>query len=419
MLCTGFSERRTTSIDIWAASSCPRTGMLRGVLSEIKPGHVGATAALIGGIVYLTPSSDSLDGLFDLTNYTGLSDMWISLEHPCEEPVIFKNTDHIVISHLVSQKDVDKALGVLRNTFGSYDDWTTCFDGSSSWPLMWFTRSEWEVKATQRIIHSTTDSPELVTVLLTSNNIVDSNHTSEMQATDKYIEYAIKALTPLAGYSLDAVGNVFYFTKGVDKRKWLAALMCASFAESLVVHLYGKDWRDSTNESIESSYKVSERTVSGSSVVDSHGNIACDTRSSLHGIMTQLELSDEDGLWTLLEITLNNALIVCSFLDRFQDTGLNASVVLNRILRRKEKRVYSLGLTHSRRICHLILLINETMIRLVNMHVFVNAHENPSIEERDVWESGRRVKIVSAVLDLMKALKENNLVQNTMQEPTD
>jgi len=144
MLCTGFSERRTTAIDIWA-ESCPRIEIIRSVLSEIKPGHVGATAALIGGIVYLTPSSDSLDGLFDLTDYTGLSDMWMtgSLEHPCEEPVIFKNTDHIVISHLVSQKDVDKALGVLRNTFGSYDDWTTCFDGSSSWPLMWFTRFEW------------------------------------------------------------------------------------------------------------------------------------------------------------------------------------------------------------------------------------------------------------------------------------
>lgn len=414
MLCMGISERRTTSVDIWAASSCPRTGMLRGVLSEIKPGHVGATAALIGGIVYLTPSSDSLDGLFDLTNYTGLSDMWMtgSLEHPCEEPVIFKNTDHIVISHLVSQKDVDKALGVLRNTFGSYDDWTTCFDGSSSWPLMWFTRSEWEVKATQRIIHSTTDSPELVTVLLTSNNIVDSNHTSEMQATDKYIEYAIKALTPLAGYSLDAVGNVFRLTNGIDKRKWLAALMCAAFAESLVVHLYGKNWRDSIAGS---PYEVVERRTGA----DSHKGLACDTMRHLYRIMTQMYLSDEDGLWGLLEATLNNALIVCSFLDRFQDTGLSASVVLNRVLRQKEKKVYSLGLTHSRRICHLILLVNETLIRLVNTHVFVNAHENPSTEERDVWESGRRVKIASAVLDLMKVLDENNPVQNMMQETTD
>ena len=154
-LCTGFSERRTTSVDVWA-SSCPRTEILRSALSAIKPGHVGATAALIGGIVYLTPSSDSLEGLFDLTEYTGLRDIWMtgSLEHPCEEPVLFKNTDHIVISHLVSQKDSDKALGVLRNTFGSYYDWTTCFYDSLSWPLMWFTRFEWEVKATQRMIHA-------------------------------------------------------------------------------------------------------------------------------------------------------------------------------------------------------------------------------------------------------------------------
>lgn len=416
MLCTGFSERRTTAIDIWA-ESCPRIEIIRSVLSEIKPGHVGATAAMIGGIVYLTPSSDSLEGLFDLTDYTGLRGMWMtgSLEHPYEEPVIFKNTDHIVISHLVSQEDSDKALDALRNAFGYCYDWTTCFDGSSSWPLMWFTRFEWEVKAAQRMIHSTFDSPEFIEALLTSNNLVDSNPTSEMQATNNYIRYAVNALTPLDGYSLDAVENVFYFTKGIDKRKWLAALMCASFTESLVVHLYGKDWRGNTTVSIESPYEVIDRYTGA----DFHKGLACDAMRHLHRIMTQLELSDEEGLWTLLEMTLNSALMVCSFLDRFKDTGLNASVVLNQVLRRKEKKVYSLGLTHSRRICHLILLINETLIRLINEHVLVNAHENPSTEERDVWESGRRVKIVSAVLDLMKALEENNLVQNTMQEPTD
>ena len=415
MLCTGFSERRTTSVDVWAASSCPRTGMLRGVLSAIKPGHVGATAALIGGIVYLTPSSDSLEGLFDLTDYTGLRDMWMigSLEHPCEEPVLFKNTDHVVISHLVSQDDSDKALGVLRSAFGSYDDWTTCFDGSSSWPLMWFTRSEWDVKATQRMIHSTTDSPELIEALLTSNSIVDSNHPRETQATDKYIKYAVKALTPLGGNSLDAVENVFRLTKSVDKHKWLAALMCASFTESLVVHLYGKNWRDSVTGSIKSFYEAPQ-SVGGSNMADSHREIAYGTKNSLHRIMMQMYLSDEDGLWSLLETTLSNALIVCSFLDRFQDTGLNASVVLNRTLRRKDKRVYSLGLTHSRRICHLILLINETLIQLVNEHVLVNAHENPS--ESDAWMSGNRVKITSAVLDLMKALDGNVQIQNTAQE---
>lgn len=412
MLCTGFSERRTTAIDIWA-ESCPRIEIIRSVLSEIKPGHVGATAALIGGIVYLTPTSDSLDGLFDLTDYTGMRNMWMrgSLEHPCEEPVLFKNTDHIVISHLVSRKDSGKALKVLHN----YNKWTTCFDGSSSWPLMWFTRFEWEVKAAQRMIHSTFDSPELIEALLTSNNIVDPNPTSEMQATNNYIRYAVNALTPLDGYSMDAVENVFYFTKGIDKRKWLAALMCASFTESLVVHLYGKDWRGNTTVSIESPYEVIDRYTGA----DSHKGLACDTMRHLHRIMTQLELSDKEGLWTLLEMTLNSALIVCSFLDRFKDTGLNASVVLNQVLRKKEKKVYSLGLTHSRRICHLILLINETLIRLINEHVLVNAHKNPSTEESDVWESGRRVKIASAVLDMMKALEENNLlVQNTMQEPT-
>ena len=115
-------------------------------------------------------------------------------------------------------------------------------------------------------------------------------------------------------------------------------------------------------------------------------------------------------------MTLNNALVVCSFLDRFQDTGLSASVALNRALGLKKKDVYSLGLTHPMRVCHLILLLNETLIRLVNMHVFVNAHENPSIDERDVWESDTRVRIMSAVLDLMKSLDKNELVKNTTQD---
>ena len=118
-------------------------------------------------------------------------------------------------------------------------------------------------------------------------------------------------------------------------------------------------------------------------------------------------------------MTTNNALVVCSFLDGFQDAGLSASVVLNRVLKQQERDVYSLGLTHPMRVCHLILLLNETLIRLVNMHVFVNAHENPSIDERDVWESDTRVRIVSAVLDLMKTLDENVLVQSTTQDPVD
>ena len=422
MLCTGISERRETSINIYA-ESCSRIEIIRSVLSEIKPGHVGATAALIGGIVYLTPSSDSLESLFDLTDYTGLRNMWMrgSLEHPCEEPVLFKNTDHVVISHLVSQDDSDKALRVLkgasRRGFGPSKGCITSFDGSSSWPLMWFTRSEWEVKATQRMIRSTTDPPEVIEALLTSNSIVDSNHPSETQATDKYIKYAIKALTPLGNNSLDAVENVFRLTKNVDKHKWLSALMCASFTESLVVHLYGKNWRDSIagSGSIKSPYEVPEGNANGGgNATDSHRKIACGTRNSLHRIMMQLYLSDEDGLWSLLKTTLSNALIVCSFLDGFQDTGLNASVVLNRVLRRKEKKVYSLGLTHSRRICHLILLINETLIRLINEHVLVNAHENPF--EHVMWQNGTRVKITSAVLDLMKVLDKNDQIQNTAQE---
>lgn len=258
---------------------------------------------------------------------------------------------------------------------------------------MWFTLFEWEVKATQRMVHSTT---ELITVLLTSNNIVDSNHTSEMQATDKYIEYAVTALISLSKDSLDAVENVFRLTKSADKRKWLAALMCASFTELLVVHLYGKDWRDSIAGSI-------QRPC---------GEGDCGTRSHLRVIMRKLELWDDDGLWDLLEMTLDGALVVCSFLDGFQDTGLSASVVFNRVLRSKKKETakneYALGLTHSRRICHLILLISETLIRLVNMQMFVNAYDNPSIEECDVWESGRRVKVTSIVPALMKVLDENS-----------
>lgn len=404
MLCTGSLGAHTTAIDIYA-ESCHRIDIIRSALSEIKPGHVGASAALVGGIVYYTPSSGDLDDLLDLTDYTGLRDMWMtgSLEHPCEEPVLFKNTDHIVISHLVSQEDIYKAIEALHN---SSDSSTTSFDGSSSWPLLWFNRSEWEVEAAQRMVHSTTDSPELIKALLISNNMVDSNHPKVYISTDRYIKYAVRALTSLGDDSLDAIENIFSFVKGVDKHKWLSALMCAAFTESLAVRLYGKNWRDRipyevVNECAESTYEK---------------GLACDTRSHFHEIMTQLELSDDEGLWSLLETTLNNALVVCSFLDRFQDTGLSASVALNRVLKQQERDVYSLGLTHPMRVCHLILLINETLIRLVNMHVFVKAHENPSIEERDVWESGTRVRIMSAVLDLMKSLDKNELVKNTTQD---
>lgn len=410
MLCTGSLGAHTTAIDIYA-ESCHRIDMIRNALSEIKPGHVGATAALVGGIVYYTSSSGDLDGLLDLTDYTGLRDMWMkgSLEHPCDEPVLFKNTDHIVISHLVSQEDICKAIEALHN---SSDPSTTSFDGSSSWPLLWFNRSEWEVEAAQRMVHSTTDSLELIKALIIGSNLVDSNHPEVYISTDRYIKYAVRALTSLGDDSLDAIENIFSFVKGVDKHKWLSALMCAAFTESLAVRLYGKEWRNRISESVGSPYEVVDECVKSPYEED----LACDTRSRLHGITTQLDLSDDEGLWGLLEMTTNNALVVCSFLDGFQDAGLSASVVLNRLLKQQERDVYSLGLTHPMQVCHLILLLNETLIRLVNMHVFVNAHENPSIDERDVWESDTRVKITSAVLDLMKVLDKNDQIQNTAQE---
>ena len=103
MLCTGFSDRRRVSIEVYAESS-DRIDMIRNVLSHIKPGHVGATAALLGGIVYNTPSGGDLDSLLDLTSHFGLRDMWMtgSLEHPCNEPILFKDARHVVISYLVS-----------------------------------------------------------------------------------------------------------------------------------------------------------------------------------------------------------------------------------------------------------------------------------------------------------------------------
>ena len=92
MLCTGFSDRCRASIEVYAESS-DRIDMIRNVLSHIKPGYVGATAALLGGIVYNTPSSGDLDSLLDLTSHSGLRDMWMtgSLEHPCNEPILFKD----------------------------------------------------------------------------------------------------------------------------------------------------------------------------------------------------------------------------------------------------------------------------------------------------------------------------------------
>ena len=401
MLCTGFSDRCRASIEVYAESS-DRIDMIRNVLSHIEPGYVGATAALLGGIVYNTPSSGDLDSLLDLTSHSGLRDMWMtgSLEHPCNEPILFKDARHVVISYLVSRKNSDKALEALPSGF------CICFGGSSSWPLLWFTRSDWEVRATQRIICSAIDSPDLVKALLLSNNIVDSNHTNGMQETNHYIKYAITALNPLGDDSLNAVENVFSLARNVDKHEWLAALMAASITESLVVRLYGKDWRNSAKDL----YGEDEDFVEA----DSHKEIACDSTKHLHGIMRSLGLSDDDGLRDLLEMTLDSAHRVCSFLDRFQVTGLNPFSVLDQIIRSSEKDVskdvYALGITHSRRICYLILLMNEILIRLINEQVFLSAHEDPFVWDRGVWDDNSGVKIASAALDLMKMLDESDLL---------
>lgn len=128
-----------------------------GLVHKIEPGHVGATAALIGNIVYRLPVCSSIDELLETVRFVGLDSLRMkgSLASPVEETKFFYNTSNIVTSSIASCKMTEVTQ---RTFFNKYTDDVHFYAGRSPRRL-----SLWELRVSQATAASRfTDDPGVI-----------------------------------------------------------------------------------------------------------------------------------------------------------------------------------------------------------------------------------------------------------------
>ena len=106
MMCTNISICQNTTIDFNIGDEITENlkESALGLVHEIEPGHVGATAALIGNMVYRLPVCKSIDELLETVRPVGLDSLRMkgSLASPVKEEKFFYNTSNIVTSSVAS-----------------------------------------------------------------------------------------------------------------------------------------------------------------------------------------------------------------------------------------------------------------------------------------------------------------------------
>ena len=111
MMCTDTSSYQNTTIDFNMGDEI--TENLKesafGLVHKIEPGHVGATAALIGNMVYRLPACKSIDELLETVRPVGLDSLRMkgSLPSPVKEEKFFYNTSNIVTSSIASCRQTE------------------------------------------------------------------------------------------------------------------------------------------------------------------------------------------------------------------------------------------------------------------------------------------------------------------------
>lgn len=111
MMCTDTSSYQNTTIDFNIGNEITENlkESALGLVHRIEPGHVGATAALIGNMVYRLPACKSIDKLLETVRPVGLDSLRMkgSLASPVREEKFFYNTSNIVTSSIASCRQTE------------------------------------------------------------------------------------------------------------------------------------------------------------------------------------------------------------------------------------------------------------------------------------------------------------------------
>lgn len=370
-----------------------------GLVHKIEPGHVGATAALIGNIIYRLPVCSSIDELLETVRFVGLDSLRMkgSLASPVEETNFFYNTSNIVTSSIASCKMTEVTQ---RTFFNKYTDDVHFYAGRSPRRL-----SLWELRVSQATAASQfTDDPGAISVSVQTGDRV-YYYEDEM----KFESLLMSVFDEISPVVVEDVGSV---VRTGNYLRSSEILMC-SVSEVLVRYATG-------GTGAFSSKKDSSRAAFPK---ESYSSVAWNNRNTAKVMTRRIIIDQGSSLYNVEDMMLgvvDNISSVCSWVDSIvarymNETSHSSSVspavvtmsageALNRCIRSMKDWSFDEADDAYEFTMNLILCLMHYLNELVLLSYEDMEARFYDSSDYDRMKKGR-VQTVKTAIDLLKALE--------------
>lgn len=411
MMCTDTSVWQTTTVDFNIGDEITENmkESALGLVHKIEPGHVGATAALLGNMVYRLPACKNIDELLETVRPVGLNSLRMkgSLPSPAKEEKFFYNTSNIVTSSIASCQQTEVSQ---RAAFNLKSNGIVHFYADR--PLRRL--PVWELRVSQATAASRfTDDPSAISASTRTGDRV-YYYEDEM----KFESLLMSVFDEISPAVVEDVGEV---VRTGNYLRSSEILMC-SVSEVLVRYATGGTGAFSSKKD---GNRAALPKESYSSVIQDNRNNAV--------VMTRTIISDQGSdLYNVEDMMLGvakNISSVCSWVDSVVERNMNndshdsvmspavvtisAGEALNRCIRSMkdwsfEETDDAYEFTMNLILC-LMQYLNELV--LLSCEDMEARFYNPSNYEK--MKQGR-VQMVKTAIDLLKALEsaDNRICQN-------
>lgn len=306
MMCTDTSVWQTTTVDFNIGDEITENmkESALGLVHKIEPGHVGATAALLGNMVYRLPACKSIDELLETVRPVGLDSLRMkgTLSSPVNEEKFFYNTSNIVTSSLISYK---KTEAFQRAAFNLKSTGNVHFCTGER-PLRRL--PAWELRLFQATAASRfTEDPGVISSLMRAGNLIHY-YDDEM----KFESLLMSVFDEFSPGVVEDVGSVVITGNYLRSSE---ILMC-SVSEVLVRYATG-------GTGAFSSKKKSNRVTLPK---ESYSSVARNNRNTAK-VMTRIIISNQgSSLYNVEDMMLgvvDNISSVCSWVDSVVERNTN------------------------------------------------------------------------------------------------
>ena len=309
MMCTDTSSCQNTTIDFNIGDEITENlkDSALGLVHEIEPGHVGATAALLGNMVYRLPACKSIDELLETVRPVGLDSLRMkgTLSSPVNEEKFFYNTSNIVTSSIASCQQTEASKRAVFNIKSNGIVHFYADRPLGRLPL-------WELRVSQATASSRfTDDPGAISVSIRTGDRV-YYYEDEM----KFESMLMSVFGEISPAVVEDVGEV---VRASNYLRSSEILMC-SVSEVLVRYATG-------GTGAFSSKKDSNRAAISK---ESYSSVIQDNQETA-GVMTRKIITDQgSNLYNVEDMMLGvvkNISSVCSWVDSIVERNMNEDLL--------------------------------------------------------------------------------------------